>query len=143
MAVAEASFCYDDAVKTYKYVLFDWDGNLAKTLDLWLDASRTVLSKHGLNLSDEEIATSFGGFTKYWKEWSVQDVEGAIREADLIAQQKLLDVELYPDALEVLEALHSAGKHLALITSSPRRNIDHLLEKYSLSRFFEVNYCRR
>jgi pyrophosphatase PpaX len=91
-----------------------------------------------LNLSDEEIATSFGGFTKYWKEWGVQDVEAAIAEADTLAQQKLPDVELYPDALEVLEALYNEGKHLALITSSPHKNIDYLLEKYNLSRFFEV-----
>ena len=50
----------------------------------------------------------------------------------------LPNVELYPDALEVLETLHAADKKLALITSSPHKNINHLLEKYNLTKFFDA-----
>lgn len=135
-SVYTSTLCYNVVMKTYNYILLDWDGNLAKTLDLWLDVSRIVLNKRGLRLSDEKIATSFGGFTRYWKDWGILDVEAAIAEADALAQQKLPDVELYPDALEVLETLHNEGKHLALITSSPHKNVDHLLEKYNLTGFF-------
>ena len=125
-------------MKSYKYILLDWDGNLAKTLDVWLEAARTGLESRGLHLSDEEIAWSFGNFTKYWQEWGITDVDAAFSEVDALAKQKLPDVELYPDTLEVLAGLHAAGKHLALITSSLRNNVDHLLEKYDLAKFFEV-----
>jgi hypothetical protein len=44
----------------YQYILLDWDGNIAQTLDLWLDILRLVLHEEGYKLSDEEIASSFG-----------------------------------------------------------------------------------
>jgi pyrophosphatase PpaX len=125
-------------MKKYQYILLDWDGNLAKTLDIWLEACRITLKKRGLELSDTDIAASFGAFTKYMKDWGIEDVDGAIEEADDLAKQKLPNVELYPDALEVLEALHAAGKQLALITTSPRENLQHLLEKYNIARFFHA-----
>jgi pyrophosphatase PpaX len=123
-------------MKKYQYILLDWDGNLAKTLDIWLNACRLVLEKRNLNLSDEEIAGSFGHLRTTWEPWGIKDIDAAIEEADTIAKRDLPNVELYPDALEVLEALHTAGKKLALITSSEHVHIQHLLKKYNIDRFF-------
>ncbi len=125
-------------MKTYTYILFDWDGNLAKTLDIWLDACREPLVSRGLHKTDAEIAASFGAFIEHMQQWGIADPEKALDEADRIAKQKLPDVELYPDALEVLEGLHARGKKLALITTSPHENIKHLLEKYGLMRLFDA-----
>ena len=112
--------------------------NLAKTLDVWLDAARTVLKKCGVNLSDRTIAISFGAFRAMWKVWGVNDADAALLEADALAKKVLPDVELYPDTLEVLEALNAKGKQLALITTSRHDNIQHLLDKYNLNTFFRV-----
>ncbi len=122
----------------YQYILLDWDGNLAKTLDIWLEACRIPIEKRGLKLSDEEVASSFGAFAKYIKQWGFEDVDAIIDEADAIATEKLPNVELYPDALEVLEGLRDTGKKLALITTSPHSNIEHLLERYNMAKFFQV-----
>lgn len=46
-------------MKKYEYILLDWDGNLAKTLDVWLVAWRTVLNENGYFPSDEEITANF------------------------------------------------------------------------------------
>ncbi len=123
-------------MKRYKYILLDWDGNLAKTLDIWLDACRAALENQGVSKSDEEIGSSFGQFTQYMHEWGVSDIKKAISDADVIAKKNLPEVELYPDALEVLEKLHGSGHKLALITTSPHENVGHLLDKYSLRNFF-------
>jgi len=125
-------------MRQYKYILLDWDGNLAKTLDLWLEAFRTVTLKRGVVLTDEEITASFGGFTKHMHQLGVEDPDVAMEEADEIVKQKLPYVELYPDALFVLEQLHKRGKHLALITTSSHGHVDHLLEKYDMMKFFEA-----
>lgn len=125
-------------MKQYQYILLDWDGNLAKTLDIWLAACRVSLEKRGLKLSDEAIAGSFGHLRSTWEPWGIQDIDAAIEDADAIAQRYLPNVELYPDALEVLEALSTAGKRLALITSSAHSDIQHLIEKYNIARFFHV-----
>jgi pyrophosphatase PpaX len=125
-------------MKKYEYLLLDWDGNLAKTLDVWLDPCRTAFEKRGLNLTDEEIGASFGAVVKHLNRWGVKDREATVDEMDRLAKLKLPDDVLYPDALGVLEGLKAANKKLALITSSVHENIEHLLEKYYLSDFFDV-----
>lgn len=125
-------------MKTYKYILLDWDGNLAKTLDIWLDACRVALEQRGVFRTDEEIAASFGQFTEHWPKWGINDVEQAFTDADVIAKKELPNVELYPDALEVLHKLHADGHKLALITTSSRDNVMHLLESHSIIHFFDA-----
>jgi pyrophosphatase PpaX len=125
-------------VKNYRFILLDWDGNLARTLDLWLDAFRIVLEKRGLHKTDEEIASSFGAFVATATKWGVTDIQDAMEEADQIAKRTLPEVALYPDALEVLSKLHDRGKKLALISSSSRENILHLLESHRIARYFSA-----
>ncbi len=121
-----------------QYILLDWDGNLAKTLDLWLDAIRVALERRAIHKTDEEIAMSLGQFTHYMQQWGVPDVEQTIIDADAIAKQKLPEVDLYPDAMVVLETLKKRGKKLALITTSPRINLQRVLEKHSLADMFDT-----
>jgi HAD superfamily hydrolase (TIGR01549 family) len=110
-----------------KYILLDWDGNLAKTLHIWLEAFRVPLGSRGIDISDEEII-SLG----------VEDYDVAMDEADTYAKQKMPEVELYPDAIEVLEALHQNDKRLALITSTYHSNVDNLLDKYNMTSLFDL-----
>jgi HAD superfamily hydrolase (TIGR01509 family) len=121
-----------------KYILLDWDGNLARTLDVWLEACRAPLLKRGLDLTDEEIATCFGAPVKRFGEWGVSDVEQAIEEMESIAKANLENVALYPDALFVLEALKNRGKKLALITTSKHNFVKNLLDKYDMTHYFDV-----
>lgn len=126
-------------MKTYDYVLLDWDGNLAKTLDVWMHATRAPLEKRGISISDREIAIKcFGRPTLGYTELGVTDVDVALREMDELAAAMLPEVELYPDALIVLDELKLAGKKTALITSSPRRNVLKLLDKYEIHHFFDI-----
>ncbi len=125
-------------MKTYSYILLDWDGNLAKTLDIWLDATKAVLRAHGISKTDTEVGASFGKMTEHFLEWGIVDPEAAYLEADKIAKRLLPEVELYPDALYVLEELRRAGKAIALITTSPHENIAHLLDKHGMKRYFDV-----
>lgn len=125
-------------MKKYKYILLDWDGNLAKTLDVWLEAFREVLELQGIHKTDNEIAMSFGQFPKYAESWGVADGEKAMQDTDAIAKQRLPEVDLYPDAHEVLQKLHETGHKLALISTSSRENITHQLESHSIDGFFDA-----
>lgn len=125
-------------MKKYKYILLDWDGNLAKTLDIWLEAFREVLESQGIHKTDNEIAMSFGQFPKYAELWGIADGEQAMQDTDVIAKRLLPEVDLYPDALEVLQNLHETGHKLALISTSSRENIIHLLESHSIDGFFDA-----
>jgi len=125
-------------MKEYDYYLLDWDGNPAKTLDIWLDTFRYVLENRNVDVTDEQIAASFGAFKQFAKEQGVADPEVAMDEANVIAKRELPNVDLYPDALEVLRALNERGKHVALITTSIHANVQHLLEKHDIKRYFDV-----
>jgi len=125
-------------MKKYRYILLDWDGNLAKTLDIWLDATRAPLKDRGIDISDKQIAMQcFGRPVEGYAELGIKDVDVAINEMNDRAKTMLPEVELYPDALFVLEALKKAGKQTALITTSPRANVIHLLDKYNIHHFFD------
>ncbi len=126
-------------MKNYQYILLDWDGNLAKTLDIWLIATRTPLENRGIQISDKQIAIQcFGRPIEGYAELGVTDIDAAITEMDQLAKKLMPEVELYPDALFVLETLKKEGKQIALITTSLRNNVHHLLDKYNLHDFFDV-----
>jgi pyrophosphatase PpaX len=122
----------------YKYVLLDWDGNLAKTLHIWLDACRVVLERRNIFKTDQEIAGSFGAFRRHLELWGVKDLDRADDEADIEAAHLLPGVELYPDVLSTLEILRNNGHKLALVTTSTRENLGTLVEKYNFKQLFDV-----
>lgn len=126
-------------MKNYQCILLDWDGNLAKTLDVWLEATKLPLERRGISISDKEIAIQcFGRPIEGYAELGITDVDAAISEMDNAAKRLLPEVELYPDALYVLEKMKKAGKLTALITTSLRENVLHLLDKYEIHHYFDV-----
>lgn len=126
-------------MKNCQYILFDWDGNLAKTLDIWMIAVRAPLENRGITVTDKTIAIQcFGRPIEGYTELGITDIDAAITEMDTVAKKLMPEVELYPDALFVLEALKKQGKQTALITASLRENVVHLLDKYNIHRFFDV-----
>lgn len=122
----------------YKYVLFDWDGTLARTLDVWLDAFDQVLRRRGLTVSRTELAAAFGNFHGMAKEWGVTDIEAAWSEIEQIAERKLPQAKLYPGALHLLDLLRSRQVKVALVTSSPSRHIERQLEAHGLRHYFDA-----
>lgn len=126
-------------MKNYQFVLFDWDGNLAKTLDIWLLATRAPLEKRGIQVSDRTIGIQcFGRPIEGYTELGIKDIDAAITEMDQLAKKLMPEVELYPDALFVLETLKKQRKQTALITTSQRDKVLHLLDKYNIHNFFDV-----
>jgi len=128
-------------VKQYKYILLDWDGNLARTLDIWLAALKVPLEKRGHFFSDEEIGANFTVFQERMEALGITDIDAMVAEADEIATREAPNVELYPDALVTLDMLHKAGKKIALVTTSRHGQIDPLLEKYKLQDMFDLIVC--
>lgn len=77
-------------MKTYKYILLDWDGNLARTLDIWLEACRSVVNKRGVFPTDEQIGASFGAFIDHMKEWGVEDTEKAMEQLGAVKEETVI-----------------------------------------------------
>jgi pyrophosphatase PpaX len=129
-------------MKSYQYILLDWDGNLAKTLHIWLQATIDVLNKYGHIHTETEVINGLPDLQSLMKHLGITDVEGIVDEIKARVQDLLPNVELYPDALYVLEILKSKGKKLALVSSSNRHLVVHSLTKYNLMKIFEVIVTR-
>lgn len=127
--------------KSYNYILLDWDGNIAHTLDLWPNALNEVLQRRGNSLNRQQLIESTWGFVAYVTEYtsiSPDEAAKAMSEAGEIIVSRSPNVELFPDAPEVLKELKETGKHLALITTSERRMVMPALEKYDIAELFEA-----
>jgi pyrophosphatase PpaX len=128
-------------MKSYNYILLDWDGNIAHTLNLWPDALDEVMKRRGYSLTRQQLIESTWGFVAYVTEHTdiaPDEAARAMSEAGDIVVSRSPDVELFPDAPEVLKELKESGKHLALITTSERRMVMPALEKYGITELFET-----
>jgi len=123
--------------KNYKFILFDWDGCLAKTLDTWFNAMKSRLAKNGIILSDIEIANGFGDW-QFGLKVGIKDNEKFVKEIVEEVNIKLKDVRLYPNAIKLIEELKKRNKKIALVTTSIRSSVMPALDKFKLKQKFDV-----
>jgi HAD superfamily hydrolase (TIGR01509 family) len=128
-------------MKDYDAYLFDWDGTLGKTLELWLEVYRELLERFGIHgLSDELIASGFGRLRDFALEVGVrpEDVDALVGGMKEAAARRSITVDLYDSVPELLERLKNKGKKLALITTNWVEAVNIMLEKHGLEHTFEV-----
>lgn len=126
----------------FKYILFDWDGCLSKTLDIWLDAYKKVVIKRGIDISKmsnfEFVGKSFGKWAQGFANLGVTDPDQAYKEAIDITMRNYANAELYSGAEGVLIELKNKGKKMALLTSSYRSWIEKPLRFHNLESYFDI-----
>jgi|GEM_PF-6694527 len=77
-------------MKTYDYILFDWDGTIAKTLDIWMEALKEVLEKDGHCLTDEQIGADYGLFRLRFSNLGENVLDRIIDEALALSKKTCL-----------------------------------------------------
>lgn len=124
-------------MQKYKYILFDWDGCLAKTLEVWLQAYKDALSRRQLFPGDTEIAHHFGDWS-IGSYFGVKDAEAFNIEAVAWARKELAHVELYEGAYNLLVALREQNVPMALLSSGSRDIIESGIEHNNLADVFDL-----
>lgn len=119
-------------------VIFDWDGTLAKTLDLWLQGYQVSFESRGHRFDPKFIVKEF--FHNHHEVPAKHpDLEfpTVAEETRNYVYEGLSTVELYEGAAETLKLLKSKGKTLTLVTSSARHLLERALEAHDLGHFFD------
>ena len=126
--------------KQYDAYLFDWDGTLAQTIEIWINGLRVAYQHFGVNLSDKKLAASLG-------DWGAAAKNG-VAESDVPEFNRILmeagqnggalTPPLFPGVLEAIERLKQDAKKVVLITSSARQVIDIALAHHDLVEQFDL-----
>src|SRR4030042_6197916 len=128
-----------------KAVLFDFDGTLADTLGLYLQAYDRALNKFGVAWNEKQIAADcFGhseelicqnlGVPEKAQEFK-DNYFGAI--ADLFG-----NAQLFPESLPLLDFCQKKGLVLAVITFATDFYIEKMLKQLNLEKYFPVVISR-
>lgn len=128
--------------RNYKYILFDWDGTSAKTLDIWLNLYKELSQKYKVDISSltdlDLVGKAFGKFVKGFENLGFKNPVEACDEAWAMVDERVRNVEIYPNIKEVLEKLKMDGKRMALHTSSNRNMLYPAIINTNLEKYFEI-----
>lgn len=114
--------CWNEVLKDYKielkydYYISNYAG-IPSTLN-----SKTLVNKHKLLISDKSLCA----------------------KKEKITQKRLKteDIKFMPSALYILEYFFKKGIPMFLITGSPRNDVDFILEKTKIKKYFEFSITR-
>lgn len=119
-------------------ILFDWDGTLAQTLEVWLQTFKEAYAKVSVHPSDKDISSRFGKWDAYI-ELGVESKDVDVYNQHLeTVYEKLEKVQLYPGAKDVLDKLKTDGYKLGLVSTSTSKMITSALSNNKLEQLFDV-----
>lgn len=125
-------------------ILWDLDGVLVDTAGLHYQAWHQLLSELGRSLSEEEFRRTFGLrndliLREMLGEASDEEVERlSERKEALFRQHAAGRVSPLPGAVELVRRAQDEGRRMALVTSTPRANIDLVLTGAGLAGAFDT-----
>jgi len=123
----------------YSTYLFDWDGCLANTLDVWLEGYKHALNHYKINnVSDEQIVLDFFGTGNSGAIKYSIDPEEFYTQLYPYIEERLKVVSLFDGAAEIINNLKSKGKKIALVSSSMRFVLEPALKHNSLLTLFDA-----
>ena len=129
-------------------ILFDMDGTLINSEPLWLQAEIEIMAELGCHWDQQDQINCLGGpmerTEKYMQERSnnVKPFGYFERRLDELMEYKLSnELELIPNARELLEECKSSGIKIALVTASNGRQMRSVLSRFPKG-FFDAAVSR-
>lgn len=122
-------------------ILFDLDGTLLDSKEGITKSVQYALKKLGVEVSDRRELVKFIGpplqesFENFYQVDGLKGIQ-YYREC-FVGQQKMLENEIYPGVVELLDKLKQKKKKLVVATSKPTVYSKTILDHFCLSSYFE------
>ena len=114
--------------------ILDWDGTIARTLDIWLSAYKKLFRKRGLNPLTYEITEKVFGDWQGPQKLGVTDIETYTKELIDEVNRRYINAPLYHEAYGTIVKLKQQGKKIAIVTSSERNTVLPAIKKHRLNK---------
>ncbi len=134
-----------------KALLFDLDGTLIDSEYFHYELWNEILAEWGGKLTYEEWLKNHAGIPlpknaqtlihRFNIPIPLQELIER-REALTLERLKTKDVNLMPYVTEVMDFFESKGLTMALVTSSPRKDVDAIFERNGLDKYFKLIITR-
>jgi HAD superfamily hydrolase (TIGR01549 family) len=128
------------ADKMYTTILLDFDGTLAQSLDLWVEALGCALQKYGIYLSDEEIFKQcfYKEYDLIAKEMGLPSGPELYNHVKDCLKTVFIKATLYPNVIKLLNHCQERKMKIGLVTSSPRSQIETALDQFNIRNYFQT-----
>ena len=118
-------------------IIFDFDGTIADTISAGFEIINSHAEKYGYKRLDGDINTHFSALQlvklaeiKFWK------LPYLIYQLKKKLSEKADEIQLLPEAKELIMKLSDAGHELGILTSNSFKNVKAFLKKYELDSYF-------
>jgi pyrophosphatase PpaX len=124
----------------YSTILFDFDGTLTSSLELWLQAFHYAFAKFGLKVTDDIIVRRcfYREFVDVVAEFNLPS---SIQFGQLIREGLAIffeEAKLFAGVQEILTNCANKNIKLAVVTSSPRIIVEKTLKNLEIDSFFQT-----
>lgn len=125
-------------MKNYQYILFDWDGCMAKTLAIWMKAYKEVFAEYNQSPEEKEIALKAFGNWDGPVLFGIKDADSFMKKVVKKVNENYPTLELYEGVKTTLQTLKEHDKKIALLTSSVESMVKASLKRQDLTEYFDV-----
>lgn len=128
-----------------KCIIFDLDGTLVDTLDKHIEAFKILFKELKINILEEKIAENMGRTPKDTLLTLLPDLRNNNEKLIKYAEKKeeflsdlLEETERFEGAFELLALVKKLGLTIALASSTPKYNVEKMLQSAGIIDYFDV-----
>jgi phosphoglycolate phosphatase len=129
-------------LRRYRHIIWDWNGTLLHDVDLCIDITNGLLSRHGLPRMDRERYLGIFGFPvrDYYAQlgFDISDESFHRLSVEFIAayEARRLEAKLHPGAEEVHSAVLAAGATQSILSAYRHETLCEIIEHFRLTSKF-------
>lgn len=134
-----------------KAILFDFDGTLVDSESFHFISWNNVLAKYDIKITEEDYLNNFAGIPtpqnasllkmRYGMGISIQELVDE-KESQTALTGENFDIPFMPFALEMITILKKLNLPMAIVTGSPRSEMEPILKKAGIFEYFQYTITR-